>query len=430
MIYLVWNPGLGGGLTTWYNWLLTTEKGRIPMSLRFCAVLCMLMVLNGEDLRAETSVFWVANGPMASDFDGDGEVTFSDFLHFINNFNVNSEDESYDPRTDLNEDGVTNFNDFLAFSSSYGQAQTPAELSGDRYIIYVADSDDSSVMALDSDSHLILDYMPYRGPGGVIVSEDQQSIYVAEVFGFFKMDTRHEVAFSVPVESRGKAVLSLDQTRAYVADQVQDLVRVVDVVNGVTTDSILVGNLPFDLALAPDGTKLYVANRTDQNVAVVDLATMTVTARIIIGDFTGEISITQDGARAYVTNLTRGVISVLDLNTNQVVGALQIDQNGSFGAEFSPDKKSLYVSAQGVLLEIDVEHNLIVRTLRLGNDSTVLGVSPDGSRAYVATLVQQAGGPGLTVVDLDEWRILGRLRGFFFPRQIAFRTVPRMMGSQ
>ena len=129
------------------------------MSLRFCAVLCMLMALNGEELRAETSVFWVANGPMASDFDGDGEVTFSDFLHFINNFNVDSEDESYDPRTDLNEDGATNFNDFLAFSSSYGQTETSDEPSGDRYIIYVADSDDSSVMALDFDSHLIVSDM-------------------------------------------------------------------------------------------------------------------------------------------------------------------------------------------------------------------------------------------------------------------------------
>jgi len=388
------------------------------------------MALNGGDLRAETKVFWVANGPMGSDFDGDGEVTFTDFLYFVNSFNAKPEDESYDPRTDLNEDGVTNFNDFLAFSSSYGQAQTSAEPSGDRYIIYVADIDDSSVIALDSDSHLILDYMPYRGPGGVIVSADQQSIYVAEVFGFFKLDTRHQVEFSVPVESRGKAVLSPDQTRAYVADQVQDLVRVVDVVNGVTVDSILVGDRPIDVALSPDGTKLYVANQTDRNVEVVDLETMTVTARMVIGDIPLEISITQDGARAYVTNWSRGLISVLDLNTNQVVGALQIDQEGSFGAEFSPDKKLLYVSAAGVLLEIDVERNLIVRTLRLGNDSTILGVSPNGSRAYVATLVRQAGGPGLTVVDLNEWRILGRIRGFFFPREIAFRVVPRMTGSQ
>lgn len=399
------------------------------MRLRFCAVLCVLMVLSGG-LWAESQVFFVANGPMASDFDGDGAVAFADFLYFVNHFNRNAESAGYDPHTDLNEDGVTNFSDFLALSAAYGQTQAQVEPSGDRYIIYVADSDDSSVMALDFDSHLLLDYMPYRGPGGVMVSADQQAIYVAEVFGFFKMDTRHQVQFSVPVESRGKAVLSLDQTRAYVSDQVRDMVRVVDVVNGVAVDSILVGNRPIDLALSPDGATLYVVNQTDQNVVVVDLATATVTHRITIGAIPGEIVITGNGTRAYVTNLTRGLISVLDLDANRVVGQIQLDQEACFGAELSPDGTMMYVSARGALLAVDVQRNLIVRTLALGNNSTVLGISPDGSRAYVTTLVQQAGGPGLTVVDLNAWAILGRVRGVSFPREIAFRTAPRGMASQ
>ena len=399
------------------------------MRLRFCAVLCVLMVSNGG-LWAESQVFFVANGPMASDFDGDGAVAFADFLYFVNHFNRNAESAGYDPHTDLNEDGVTNFSDFLALSAAYGQTQAQVEPSGDRYIIYVADSDDSSVMALDFDSHLLLDYMPYRGPGGVMVSADQQAIYVAEVFGFFKMDTRHQVQFSVPVESRGKAVLSLDQTRAYVSDQVRDMVRVVDVVNGVAVDSILVGNRPIDLALSPDGATLYVVNQTDQNVVVVDLATATVTHRITIGAIPGEIVITGNGTRAYVTNLTRGLISVLDLDANRVVGQIQLDQEACFGAELSPDGTVMYVSARGALLAVDVQRNLIVRTLALGNNSTVLGISPDGSRAYVTTLVQQAGGPGLTVVDLNAWAILGRVRGVSFPREIAFRTAPRETASQ
>ncbi len=399
------------------------------MRLRFCAVLCVLMVSSGG-LWAESQVFFVANGPMASDFDGDGAVAFADFLYFVNHFNRNAESAGYDPHTDLNEDGVTNFSDFLALSAAYGQTQAQVEPSGDRYIIYVADSDDSSVMALDFDSHLLLDYMPYRGPGGVMVSADQQAIYVAEVFGFFKMDTRHQVQFSVPVESRGKAVLSLDQTRAYVSDQVRDMVRVVDVVNGVAVDSILVGNRPIDLALSPDGATLYVVNQTDQNVVVVDLAIATVTHRITIGAIPGEIVITGNGTRAYVTNLTHGLISVLDLDANRVVGQIQLDQEACFGAELSPDGTVMYVSARGALLAVDVQRNLIVRTLALGNNSTVLGISPDGSRAYVTTLVQQAGGPGLTVVDLNAWAILGRVRGVSFPREIAFRTAPRETASQ
>ena len=316
------------------------------MRLRFCAVLCVLMVLNGG-LWAKSQVFFVANGPMASDFDGNGAVTFADFLHFINNFNGNTESAGYDPHTDLNEDGVTNFSDFLAFSAAYGQMQAQVEPSGDQYIIYVADSDDSSVMALDFNSHLLLDYMPYRGPGGVMVSADQQAIYVAEGVRVFQDGRAHQVQFSVPVESRGKAVLSLDQTPGLCGRSSAGLGARGGCGQWRRCGFYFGGQSTIDLALSPNGATLYVVNQTDQNVVVVDLATATVTHLITIGAIPGEISITRDGTRAYVTNLTRGLISVLDLNTNRVVGQIQLDQESCFGAELSPDGTLLYVSAAG-----------------------------------------------------------------------------------
>ena len=71
-----------------------------------------------------------------------------------------------------------------------------------------------------------------------------------------------------------------------------------------------------------------------------------------------------------------------------------------------------------------------MRTLRVADQSTVLGISPDGARAYVTTFTQQAGGPALVVVDLTNWQVLGALRGVLFPRQIAFRTIAAPTGSQ
>ncbi|MGA1197848.1 MAG: hypothetical protein ACO36I_15270, partial [Candidatus Latescibacterota bacterium] len=67
--------------------------------------------------------------------------------------------------------------------------------------------------------------------------------------------------------------------------------------------------------------------------------------------------------------------------------------------------------------------NLILRTLRIADDSSVLGLTPDGKKAYVATFSQLAGGPAVTVIDLASWKILGLIRGVFFPRQIAFRKL-------
>lgn len=393
------------------------------MRKRYCVTLFFLMlVLAGRDVQANTSVYYMANNPMVADLNNDGIVGFSDFLIFLRSYGAQSGEENYNPLTDFDGNGATNLSDFASFGLHYGssQAQTQQPTSEEKYNIYIADSDDSSVMVLDSESHLIIDYLPFRGPGGVIVSPNQQEIYVSEVFGFFKLNPLHIVDFSVPVESRGKAVLSPDGTRAYVTDQVSDLIRVVDVVNGVTLDSVLVGNRPIDIDITPDGRKLYVVNQTDQNVAVIDVGSLIVFKHIPIGAIPGEVEITADGLRAYVTNLNRGVINVIDTPTDLIVGAIQLDQDLSFGAEFSPDGQILYVSADGVLLAIDAQRNLVLRTLRMADDSTVLGITPDGKRAYIGSFSQLAGGPAVTVVDLESWKVLGLIRGVLFPRQISF----------
>jgi len=388
------------------------------------ALLFLMLVLAGRDVRAETTVHWMASGPVAADLDNDGIVGFTDFLIFLRSFGAQSGDANYNPQTDFDGNGATNFSDFTSFSTHYGNTQAQAQTtSGEKYNIYIADSDDSSVMVLDSESHLVIDYLPFRGPGGVIISPNQQEIYVSEVFGFFNITPTHLVDFSVPVKSRGKAVLSPDGTRAYVTDEVADLIRVVDVVNGVTLDSVLVGNRPIDINITPDGRKLYVANQTDQNIAVIDVGSLIAFKHIPIGAVPGEVEITKDGLRAYVTNLTRGVINVIDTRTDLIVGAIQLDQESGFGAELSPDGQILYVSADGVLLAIDAQRNLILRTLRIGDDSSILGLTPDGKKAYVTTFSQLAGGPAVTVIDLASWKILGLIRGVFFPRQIAFRKL-------
>lgn len=394
------------------------------------ALLFLMLVLAGRGVRAETSVHWMANGPVAADFNNDGVVGFTDFLIFLRSFGSQTGDQNHNPQTDFDGNGATNFSDFTSFSTHYGTTQAQQTTSNTKYNIYVADSDDSSVMVIDSQSHLMIDYLPFRGPGGVLVAPNQQEIYITEVFGFFRINPTHLVDFSVPVESRGKAVLSPDGTRAYVTDQVADMIRVIDVVNGVTLDSVLVGNRPIDINITPDGRKLYVANQTDQNVAVIDVGSLIVFKHIAIGAIPGEVEITTDGLRAYVTNLNRGVINVIDTRTDLIVGAIQLDQEFSFGAELSPDGQTLYVSADGVLLAIDAQRNLVLRTLRMADDSSVLGITPDGTRAYIASFSQLAGGPALTVVDLTSWKILGLIRGVLFPRQIAFLNLPSSTNTE
>ena len=124
-----------------------------------------------------------------------------------------------------------------------------------------------------------------------------------------------------------------------------------------------------------------------------------------------------------MSSFDRGVISVIDLTTDLVVGAIQLEQEGAFGLEFSPDGKNLYAGAEGSLIEINAQLNLISRTLKIGDNTSVLTISPDGSRAYIGML-DQLSGPSVAVIDLINWTVLGRIRGFFFPEEIQIQTSP------
>ena len=57
-----------------------------------------------------------------ADFDGDGQVTFADFLTFADKFSTRRGDAEYAVRYDLDSDGEIGFADFLIFADSFGSA--------------------------------------------------------------------------------------------------------------------------------------------------------------------------------------------------------------------------------------------------------------------------------------------------------------------
>ena len=71
----------------------------------------------GVAVRAQPAVFRPSTVESRADFDGDGEVGFSDFLLFATAFGT----EDPDLRFDLNDDGEVNFSDFLLFAGVFGK---------------------------------------------------------------------------------------------------------------------------------------------------------------------------------------------------------------------------------------------------------------------------------------------------------------------
>ena len=127
----------------------------------FGVLFCLLIfVLAGRDLRAETRIFWMAQGPMASDFDGNGVVGFTDFLILVNSFNTQSGDETFDPRVDLDGNGrmeivVPSFDDRLYVYNHDGTPFNPGSAPWPKELGF-SDGTIASVSAgdIDGDSDL------------------------------------------------------------------------------------------------------------------------------------------------------------------------------------------------------------------------------------------------------------------------------------
>ncbi len=374
-----------------------------------------------------------STGPLTADFDGDGVVGFSDFLLFARSFNTAEGDAGYDARMDLNGDGTVNFPDFVSFSSAFGARSGVATSS--RYAVYALDPLLGGMAVIDSESHLLSDYLRFRGPTGMAVSAGERAIYVSEGFGLFAIDENHEALFSIPTESQGRVVLGPHERFAYVTEERHDRLVVLDLVARVPVDTISVGERPIDVAMTPDGGKLYVANADSRDISVIDVEQGAVASSIIVGGVPGEIGITNDGRRAYVTNVDRGVVSVLDLDSDQVAAGIQLSGDSARGLAFSPDGQTLYVASTGsrsggFLVTIDVQRNLISGRLRVGDAASTIGVAPDGARIYIGTLVLDGGGPGLSAIDLKEGRVMGRMLGIDFIAQFAFRTLSQSQSGR
>ena len=92
------------------------------------------------------------------------------------------------------------------------------------------------------------------------------------------------------------------QTRAYVTNQLDNTVSVIDTATNTVLATIPVGAVPVGVAITPDGTRAYVTNAGDNTVLVIDTATNTVVASIPAAN-PQEVAITPDGTRAYATVL-------------------------------------------------------------------------------------------------------------------------------
>ncbi|MGB7727213.1 MAG: beta-propeller fold lactonase family protein [Candidatus Acidiferrum sp.] len=239
----------------------------------------------------------------------------------------------------------------------------------------------------------------------------------------------NQVIKSIPTTALDEPFgISPDQSRIYIADNVNNLVDVVDTTTNTLVTTIPVGPGATSVAITPNGQFGYVAEYGDSNVSVFSLATNTLVATIPIG-FVGNWDMaTPDGAFVYVTSSVDNRVAVISTSTNTLTSTFTITppsgQPASTclgGPRFNPAGTLGYIvqacltNSPGSITVLSIPSNAQLATITVGTFPYDLVLSPDGSRLYIPN----EGSNNVSVIDTSSNTVIATIPVGNAPQSIS-----------
>ncbi|USH02220.1 PQQ-dependent catabolism-associated beta-propeller protein [Grimontia kaedaensis] len=207
------------------------------------------------------------------------------------------------------------------------------------------------------------------------------------------MDTM-EVIDTIEVGDRPRGVeLSKDGTKLFICASESDTVQILDLATNTIVGDLPSGDDPELFALHPDGNRLYIANEDDALMTVVDIPSSSVIAQVEVGVEPEGVAVSPDGKIAIITSETSNMAHWIDTQSNQMVHNTLVDARPRY-AEFTPSGEQLWVSAEigGTVAVIDTDTKEIIKKIGFAPKGVHkdkvqpvgVKITADGKTAFVA----------------------------------------------
>lgn len=168
---------------------------------------------------------------------------------------------------------------------------------------------------------------------------------------------------------------------AYIPNQWNDTVAVVNTSTNTIVNTITVGSSPFGSAVSPDGARVYIVNKDSNTVSVINTATNTVIATINVGTAPYCAVVSPDNSKVYVTNYGSNSTTVINATTNTVITNVTVGWHPR-GIAVAPNGSKVYVAnwdGDSVSV-INASSNTVTNTVSLGGD--VYGIAASNTNIY------------------------------------------------
>ena len=200
--------------------------------------------------------------------------------------------------------------------------------------------------------------------------------------------TADTVVRTIPVAT-GPAVLATtpDGSTVVVFDGANQL-SVIDVASGAQTTPVTLGAAAYNIAISPDGATAVVP-ATYGGLWFVQTATGEVIGTSSLG-YVFDVAFSPDGTQVYVTTGST-VVNVVDVATHAVVRSITAPF-GAYGIALSADGANLLLTSPfpSLLAVSDAATGATLNQIAVASLPTDVIVSPDGTRAYLTSLVTGA----------------------------------------
>lgn len=202
------------------------------------------------------------------------------------------------------------------------------------------------------------------------------------------------------------AACAAQATRAYVSNEDDGTVTVIDTQRLVVIATVAVGRRPRGLALTRSGTRLYVAvsglpkcpppmrdedcaklprDRTADGIAVMDTATLRPLPMIRGVSDPERVALSHDDRTLFVTDEDAGRLSVLDALHGAALADVAIGREPE-GVRVSPDGHWVLTTSEeeNSVSIIDARRHVMMRTVSVGKRPRDLDFTPDSHTAFVS----------------------------------------------
>jgi YVTN family beta-propeller protein len=327
---------------------------------------------------------------------------------------------------------------------------------------YVANVDNDTVSVIDTASNTVVATinLPVGAiPKGVATTPDGTHAYVINDGNFTVsvIDTAsNTVATTIPADDPSAVAITPDGTHAYVTSLSEDTVSVINTASNTVVATIPVGAFPIGVAITPEGTRpperddrshqplAYVTNELDSTVSVINTGNNTVVATIPVGQEPTGVSITPDGTHAYVTNSFDNTVSVIDTARSKVVATIPVG-NAPVAVAITPDETNPYEhddrahqplayvtnANDNTVSVIETASNTVVATILVGQLPVAVAITPDGTNPFLQddrshqplAYVTNFAADTVSVIDTASNKVVTTIPVGKDPIAVAFATV-------